>query len=546
MSTSNRTSSTHGVSTSAHSAKPGAKSGKLRWLWLALGLCGVAALSASAGALLAVAIAGNSLMQSNLSAAESEVFTQEDISTGINFQLPKLTRPVNILVLGVKVLSTDVDNPPAETLDLGYHATINSLEGLSDSMLLIRFNPAMQQVTVLSLPRDTRTYIDGAGITKINEANALGGPALAARSTSDLLGGIGIDRYIRINVQGVEKLIDALGGVNVYVPQDMKYQDDSQHLYINLKQGEQRLDGAQAVQFLRFRYDAYGDIGRVQRQQTFVRAMREQALKPTTLARLPQILSVIQSNLDTNLNVEELIALAGFASQIERSNMQMLMLPGTFSEAGEYEASYWLPNQPQIETMVRQYFGLTSPRAETQTPDHITIAIQNSTEAPEAATETIEKLIETLGGAGYGDIFVDEPWSEPLATTRIIAQQGDVDKAKAIQQAIGFGEVLVESTGSLQSDITIRLGTDAVDAVAAPVPTPVESLAPQPTATDAATQTLTPTPPVEPNVEQPNIENIEPTIPPQSVLEEAQTTLQPVAPSVDGSPSLSLPDETVP
>lgn len=84
---------------------------------------------------------------------------------------------------------------------------------------------------------------------------------MAARSASDLLGGVGIDRYVRINVLGVEKLIDALGGVKVYVPQDMKYQDDSQHLYINLKKGEQHLNGAQAVQFLRFRYDAYGDIG---------------------------------------------------------------------------------------------------------------------------------------------------------------------------------------------------------------------------------------------------------------------------------------------
>lgn len=278
-------------------------------------------------------------------------------------------------------------------------------------------------------------------------------------------------------------MIDALGGIKVYVPQDMKYQDDSQHLYINLKQGEQRLNGAQAVQFLRFRYDAYGDIGRVQRQQTFLRAMREQALQPATLARLPQILSVIQSNLDTNLNVEELIALAGFASQIERSNMQMLMLPGTFSNAGEYEASYWLPNQTQIETMVRQYFGLTSPSfAETEALAHATIAIQNSTGDTETAVETIEKLIETLGGAGYGDIFIDQPWSEPLETTRIIAQQGDIDEARAIQAALGFGEVLVESTGSLQSDITIRLGTDAVAGVAdsAAAVTPAKPLTPEP------------------------------------------------------------------
>ncbi len=364
----------------------------------------------------------------------------------------------------MKVLSSDVANPPAGTKDLGYLATINSLEGLSDSMLLIRFNPATQQVVVLSLPRDTRTYVDGAGVTKINEANALGGPALAARSTSDLLGGVGIDRYIRINVQGVEKLIDAVGGVTVYVPQDMKYQDDSQHLYINLKQGEQHLNGAQAVQFLRFRYDAYGDIGRVQRQQMFIRALREQVLKPSILARLPQILSVVQSNLDTNLNVEELIALAGFASKISRSNLQMLMLPGSFSGA-EFEASYWLPNPDQIKTMMQRYFGLAlSSLAETPQASHVSIAVQNSTQASPA----VEKLIAKLGGAGYGDIYVDQPWPAPLTITQIIAQQGNRDEAEAIRQALGFGEVAVESTGNLESDITIRLGEDALAATSSP------------------------------------------------------------------------------
>ncbi len=470
---------------SSPSASPprSSRSRKWRWLGLGLGLCGVAALSASAGALLAVAIAGTPLMQTELTAEESEVFNKKDISTGMNFRLPQLTRPVNILVLGVKVLATDVDDPPPEAQGLGYHATINSLKGLTDSMLLLRFNPANQQLVVLSVPRDTRTYIDGAGVTKINEANVLGGPALAARSTSDLLGGVGIDRYVRINVLGVEKLIDALGGITVYVPQDMKYQDDSQHLYINLKQGKQHLNGAQAVQFLRFRYDAYGDIGRVQRQQMFLRAMREQALKPSTLARLPQILSVVQSNLDTNLSVEELIALAGFASQIDRSNMQMLMLPGSFS-GSEFAASYWLPNQAQIESMVRQYFGVAVANfAPPEASDHLTIAIQDSTN--EAGV--VEKLINSLGSQGYGDIFVDQPWTEPLAVTRIIAQQGDADKAHAIQQSLGYGEVLVESTGSLDSDITIRLGNDALavtEPPTAPVPAPANELGipePEPT-----------------------------------------------------------------
>lgn len=182
-------------------------------------------------------------------------------------------------------------------------------------MLLLRFDPEKDNVVVLSIPRDTKTLIPQRGVTKINEANALGGPALAAESVSNLLDDVSVDRYIRINIQGVEKLIDALGGLNIYVPENMKYTDHSQHLYIDLKQGQQHLDGEKAIQFLRFRYDAYGDIGRVQRQQSFMRALVEQTLSPRTILRMPDILNVVRSHLDTNLTTNELIALAAFAAQ---------------------------------------------------------------------------------------------------------------------------------------------------------------------------------------------------------------------------------------
>lgn len=435
-------------------------SGKVRWAWLMCGLAGVALLSATAGALLAVSLASTPLLQSQLSPEDADVFDQgESISTGMNFRLPELTRSVNILVLGVKVLSSDVTDPPPDTKDLGYHSLVNSFDGLSDTMLLLRFNPDTRQLVVLSLPRDTRTWVDGVGQTKLNEANAYGGPALSARSVSELLGGVGIDRYVRINVQGVEKLIDALGGVTVYVPKDMRYQDDSQHLYINLTEGEHHLDGNEALQFLRFRYDEFGDIGRVQRQQTLMRSLMEQTLNPLTLARLPQILSVIQSHVDTNLSVEELAALAGFASQTNRSNVQMLMLPGEFSAPGEYELSYWLPYLNQIDDLVASYFGTSTTYSQDNVnPAYLRVAIQDSTDRPAA----VRRLVDDLGEAGFGNVYLDQPWTEPLSVTRIVAQQGDVASAEAIRDALGVGEVRIESTGSLRSDVTIQVGRDWV------------------------------------------------------------------------------------
>ncbi|TVP65758.1 MAG: LytR family transcriptional regulator [Leptolyngbya sp. LCM1.Bin17] len=432
-----------------------------RLLGLGIALAGVASVSATAGALLAVSLTSTPLMQGSLTPEEASVFSQDvPIATDSTLRLPRLTRPVNILVLGTKVLTSDLNDVPPELRNLGYHALVNSFDGRSDSMLLLRFNPQTEQLVVLSLPRDTRTYVRGQ-LTKLNEANYYGGPALAAESVSDLLGGVAIDRYMRINVQGVEKLIDALGGVTVNVPQDMRYQDDSQHLYINLKAGEQTLDGDKAMQFLRFRYDRQGDIGRVQRQQMFMRALTEQALNPATITRLPKILSVIQSNVDTNLSVEELLALVGYGAQINRSNVQMLMLPGTFSRPQDFTLSYWLPNHREIDALVSQYFGVGSNRSVASAPSpHLTrVAIQDSTGNQSA----VQAVTRALQDSGYANIYVDQTLNNPLPISRIVAQQGDMASAEMVHRFLGIGEVRVESTGALNSDITIQLGQDWVD-----------------------------------------------------------------------------------
>jgi polyisoprenyl-teichoic acid--peptidoglycan teichoic acid transferase len=426
-----------------------------RLLGLGLVLASVASVAGVSGALLAVSLSSAPLQQ-QLSADEAGVFSADTpMLTGGALRLPRLTRPVNILVLGIKTLTTDVRDVPPELRNLGYHALVESFDGRSDSMLLLRFNPQTEQLVVLSLPRDTRTRVRGS-LTKLNEANVYGGPALAAESVSDLLGGVAIDRYVRINVQGVEKLIDALGGVTVNVPKDMKYQDDSQHLYINLKAGEQVLDGDKALQFLRFRYDIHGDIGRVQRQQMFMRAFTEQVLNPATIARLPQILSVIQSNVDTNLSVEELLALVGYGAQINRSNVQMLMLPGTFSSPQQFTASYWLPNYSEIDGLVDQYFGFGTQRVAAVSPSRVRIAIQDST----GDSVAVAALTQSLRDSGYSNISIDRPLREPLPLSRIVAQRGDGATAELVQRLLGIGEVRVESTGVLNSDITIQLGAD--------------------------------------------------------------------------------------
>ncbi|MGA1623643.1 MAG: LCP family protein [Synechocystis sp.] len=437
------------------------------WVWISFGLTAIALLSATAGALLAYSLSSIPLKQTQLSPEEAAVFDQEKAISYKNLNIPQLSRPVNILLLGTKVLTSDQPDPSQP--DRGYHALVNSLEGLTDTMMLVRFDPETKSLLVLSIPRDTQVEMANRGVTKINEANARGGPALAAQTVEDLLGGVTIDRYVRVNVQAVEKLIDALGGVTVYVPKDMKYQDDSQHLYINLKEGEQRLDGEQALQMLRFRHDHLGDIGRIQRQQLVIRAVIEQALKPQTILKVPEIVKILQSYIDTNLSMEELVAIAGFSAQRQRQDVKMLMLPGDFSGNGRNAVSYWLPNHRKIRTLTSQYFNLVPNQswfnagdsweeAEDPFPDpyRLRIAIQDSTQRP----EVVQSVVRQLQAAGYSRINVVSPLSQPLKTTRVIAQQGDDLGAAQVRNNLGFGEVLVDSNGYLVSDVTIQLGDD--------------------------------------------------------------------------------------
>ncbi len=419
-----------------------------------LGFTGVAMLSATAGAILAMTMSSTPLLQRKLSPAEAAVFSKGELSSVNSLQLPELTRPVNILVLGAKVLTSDVDDASSQQ-QLGYHALVNSFDGLTDTMLLLRFTPATKRVVLLSIPRDTRVEIPGHGVSKINAANSLGGPALSAQSVSNLLGGVGIDRYVTINVQGVEALIDALGGVTVDVPKDMKYQDDSQHLYVNLKAGRQHLNGNQALQLLRFRNDELGDIGRVQRQQMVMRALSEQTLNPTILARLPKILSVIRSHIDTNLTVEELFALVAFGTSVNRSNMQMLIMPGDYGDIETYGTSYWLPNMAQIPNLAAQFFETGATSGDGLGAANLRVAVQSRTQ-----TVTPESIAALLERSGYTNVYPSDAYGEPLKTTRIIAQQGDVKSAEAVRQILGLGEVLVDGTGDLTSDVTVQVGTD--------------------------------------------------------------------------------------
>jgi polyisoprenyl-teichoic acid--peptidoglycan teichoic acid transferase len=184
----------------------------------------------------------------------------------------------------------------------------------------------------------------------------------------------------------------------------------------------------------------------------------EQALNPATITRLPSILSVIQSHIDTNLSVEEIVALVGYAAQTNRSNTQMLMVPGEFSNPGEFDASYWLPSQRRIQDVMARHFDFGDLGAEDTSARSLRVTLQDSTKKPEHA----QSVLQNLRKSGYENTDVGQPWNESLSVTRIVAQQGDTKSAEAVREALGFGEIRIENTGDLGSDVTIQLGKDSL------------------------------------------------------------------------------------
>ncbi|WP_309740226.1 LCP family protein [Chamaesiphon sp. OTE_20_metabat_361] len=429
------------------------------WLWLGLGSIG--AFSAAAGAFLAVSLTSAPLQQRTLSAADEAFFKQngrEAFSRNL-LQVPEVSQPVNILLLGIKTNISDVKNSNGkERKKTGYDAEVDSLDGLSDTIMLLRFDPMTKRTTFMGIPRDTKIERTGRGTEKINAVDQESGPAAAALEVSKILGGVKIDRYIRVNNLGVAKLVDELGGVTVTVPKDIKYQDDSQHFYVNLKAGKQHLDGMKLLGLLRYRHDANGDIGRMQRQQMVVKALLEQSLNPMTITRIPQLFTVIQHQVDTNLTVEELLALGGFSMQNGKSKMQMLMMPGDYNGDGKHGTSYWLADQKGIQNMMARYFDHGQISLEQTNAENLRVNIQDTSHFPDATA----RLIKRLNKAGYQNVHLDNNLKikEDLPTTQFIAQKGNPIVAEGLASLLGFGEVKVDSSGSLYSDVTIKLGRD--------------------------------------------------------------------------------------
>ncbi|MBB6638010.1 LCP family protein [Cohnella thailandensis] len=187
----------------------------------------------------------------------------------------------------------------------------------SDSMMVASFDPVTKKAHLFSILRDTYAEIPGYKDNRINTAITLGGPNLAMKTIGDLTG-LNIQYYVYADFQGFIKLVDAIGGVDFYVEKDMHYTDAADgHVYdIDLKEGQQHLDGEHALQYVRFRHDAMSDFTRTERQREFLKAVANKLKSGWNLVKLPDIIGEVSPFIETNLSANDMLKLAslGFKS----------------------------------------------------------------------------------------------------------------------------------------------------------------------------------------------------------------------------------------
>jgi LCP family protein required for cell wall assembly len=227
----------------------------------------------------------------------------------------------------------------------------------SDTMILCRFNFETGEITMVSIPRDTRTNIRGRkSQERINHAHSYGGPYLSIDAVKDLLN-IDLEYYVTVDYLAVKEIVEAIGGVDIDVPRDMKYKDvlAKPPLIINVKKGQQRLNGDKSLEYLRFRSYPDGDLGRVKAQQLFIKEFVKQVLKPKNIIRLPKIAKTYFDYVDTNIPINLVMKSIGNIKKIDMDNIKMTRLPGDGKYIGG--VSYFIYDEKATKELVEEVFS---------------------------------------------------------------------------------------------------------------------------------------------------------------------------------------------
>ena len=257
---------------------------------------------------------------------------------------PKFDGYTNVLILGL-------DDGAAEGRTAGPNA---------DTIMLMSMVNESGRVRIITIPPDTWVSVPGGGEERLSALYPQGGAPLMVRSLSALLG-ISIHQYIAIDMKTFADLIDILGGVDAYVEEDMNYDDAEGNISIHLPQGYQHLNGKQAQQYLRYRSDDLDDLGRMQRQQRFCKALYQNLLQLRTLTKLPTIAEIIKQRVETSAEIFDSVYLANTLRHLSSVPPESIILPG--APAAD-DPSIWVLDDAAAAQRIQELFPAEGPSEE--------------------------------------------------------------------------------------------------------------------------------------------------------------------------------------
>jgi len=249
--------------------------------------------------------------------------------------------------------------------------------GRSDTLMVATIDPKKDQASLLSIPRDTRVKIKNHGFDKINHAYAFGGHELTKDTVENFLG-VTLDHYIIIDTHAFQRIIDTIGGIDIDVEKRMYYEDpwdDDGGLVINLQPGMQHMDGKTAITYVRYR-DEEGDLGRIQRQQKFMKAIFDKIASPAIIMKIPSIIKEVSNSIKTDMSIRQMIEFAGTIKESQKNGLKTDMVPGRPLYIDEI--SYWIPNIKELRQTLANSLGLTMNTSMTTAMERQILEYENS------------------------------------------------------------------------------------------------------------------------------------------------------------------------
>lgn len=231
--------------------------------------------------------------------------------------------------------------------------------GLADSLMLASFNPGDKDVQIFSIPRDTyykRSGTSGTANRKINASYGKGKADGVVKSVEGLTG-VPIHYYVQIDYDAVESIVDAVGGIEVQIPQNMNYDDPADDLHIHFEKGQVIEKGSDIVKVLRWRKNnkgggyREGDLGRIKMQQEVVKLGIEKVIKGNLVMNFMKLQGPIQDNVKTNMTPKQMMFYITKASAVKSENINMQTIPGTTKNISGL--SFFVANEEKMQEAMK-------------------------------------------------------------------------------------------------------------------------------------------------------------------------------------------------